>query len=670
MATTPRKPLKIKTECDANVKDWRSAPTSSSQPKSRGISPTKFHQKRHRTPKDVEKLHLSIEESLDFQQKREHATKLAMQRAAFKKLTDLKSWPLQDMAMEHYEQLKNGATKSTALNGADSPLSESSSSGSSSFEEPKRCMRQLESSPRKSALRQHYLDEFELVETTAQNNNDNPEQPLWSRQPRIFATEKAQGKRKYLVGHFGRIQDLYWRKMNPKHLYEVIQEQTPCRLYFDLEYSKVYNVNIDAEKLLEEFREELAMEIQQQLKVPLKPDAIVDLESSNDSKFSRHWIVHLDGLFADAPAVGRFVKQLVGRLAEEMAIGQLQNVRPTLAQHLFVQTKDAAKTSCFIDLGVYTRNRLFRCWRSSKFGKTSCLEIASNNTFPFHVPPEGPPTPKATLQDFINANDWTRHAQFLAQTLVVPLENTDDVPIFDIPEDTTTAGPYPRSGSTHRVMVHHPSISIRTAATPLPTLDQYVVDVLATKGGISGAIRAWSMEYGRGDAPISITYQLVRNRYCQQIGRSHKSNNIYWIVEFATWTCVQGCHDPECFGRSSPMVIAKEHLAPIQNEYRHWQEEEFEKALLALNLEDDNKAGSQRNTEAWNGNESKSAETTENQTIGETRKAKTFTDTSEKDTGPTVTADEDEPEEVNTSIISLSDDALLDAVLSNPNLFP
>jgi hypothetical protein len=370
------------------------------------------------------------------------------------------------------------------------------------------------------------------------------------------------------------------------------------------------------------------------------------LNSTNDSKFSRHWIVHLDGLFPDAPAVGRFVKQLVGRLAEEMATGQLQNIRPALAQHLFVQTKDPAKTSCFIDLGVYTRNRLFRCWRSSKFGKTSCLEIASNNTFPLHVPPEGPPTPKATLQDFINANDWTRHAQALAQTLVVPLENTDNVPIFDIPEDATT----PRSGSTgtHRAMVHHPSISIRTAATPLPTLDQYVMDVLATKGGVPGAIRAWSMEYGRGDAPNSITYQLVRNRYCEQIGRSHKSNNIYWIVDFATWTCVQGCHDPECFGRSSPMAIAKERLEPIQDEYRRWQEEEFEKALLALNLEDDDET------------------TPEKQIIGETPKPKASSeDIRKQDTAPAVAADE-----VNTSIVSLSDDALLDAVLSNPNLFP
>jgi hypothetical protein len=419
------------------------------------------------------------------------------------------------------------------------------------------------------------------------------------------------------------------------------------------------------------FREELAVEIQQELKVPLKPNAICDLDSTNDSKFSRHWIVHLDGLFQDAPAVGRFVKQLVGRLAEEMATGQLQDVRPTLAQHLFVQTKDAAKTSYFIDLGVYTRNRLFRCWRSSKFGKTSCLEIASNNTFPFHnVPPEGPPTTKATLQDFINANDWTRHAQALAQTLVVPLEDSEGVFIFDIPEDTTNTangGPYPRKG-----MVHHPSISIRTAATPLPTLDQYVLAVLATKAGVPGAIRAWSMEYGRGDAPISITYQLVRNRYCQQIGRSHKSNNVYWIVEFATWTCVQGCHDPECFGRSSPMVIANEHLAPIQDEYRQWQEEEFEKALLALNLEDDNKVDiSQRPTieQASKDKESKSFETTEKQPIGETSTTKASTDI-EKETAPTVAADEDEREEVNTSIVSLSDDALLDAVLSNPNLFP
>jgi hypothetical protein len=61
--------------------------------------------------------------------------------------------------------------------------------------------------------------------------NSTITEPLWSQEHRIFAMEKAQGKYIYLVGHFGQIADWYWRKSSStKYLYEVIREQTPCRM--------------------------------------------------------------------------------------------------------------------------------------------------------------------------------------------------------------------------------------------------------------------------------------------------------------------------------------------------------------------------------------------------------------------------------------------------------
>jgi hypothetical protein len=68
----------------------------------------------------------------------------------------------------------------------------------------------------------------------------------------------------------------------------------------------------------------------------------------------------IDGLFEDAPIVGRFIKRLVSRLADELASGKLKDRRPSIAKHLFVQTKDRDKNFYFIDLGVYTRNRHFK----------------------------------------------------------------------------------------------------------------------------------------------------------------------------------------------------------------------------------------------------------------------------------------------------------------------
>ena len=154
--------------------------------------------------------------------------------------------------------------------------------------------------------------------------------------------------------------------------------------------------------------------------LPLTRSCILDLDSSTNVKFSRHWIVHLPNnvLFPNAIEVGKFVKLFVGRLAEEIATGKLHKLRPMLAKYLFVKSKENSQdrksrhdvdqtlsqsqsqskadensskyhntsTTCLVDLGVYTRNRLFRLMGATKYGKpsTAALRIASSNEFVFH----------------------------------------------------------------------------------------------------------------------------------------------------------------------------------------------------------------------------------------------------------------------------------------------
>ena len=715
----------------------------SPSPKSKGIPPSQFHTKRQRPAKgsqstpattpaviDMDDFHRSIEERLLQQAKQDHATELAMQRSAFKQLTCLKRWPLQEMAMQHLEQLKEqqkqephvktagetkaispGTVKCTMEEQEDaspsfSELSESSSSSSSSSAscnsslEPKRIMRNTVTSPAKSRLQQQYREELEA--------GRYDDEPLWSRQPRIFATEKAQGKRKYVVGHFGRIVDWYWRKLDPKHLYEVINENTPCRLYFDLEYNKAYNPDIDQNALLEDFRHELAKEISDKFQLTLTSESIVDLDSSNETKFSRHWIVHLQGLFSDASAVGRFVKQLVGRLAEEIATGQLQTIRPTLARHLFVQTKDEGKESCFIDLGVYTRNRLFRCLGSSKFGKTTSLVIADSNQFPIQLPnPKSPPPASVTtLEDYIAANDWRQHARVLAETLVIPLASSrKHMKILAVPEEPNRSTLLIRE--SHPQRIGPPRMCSTSTSTPFPSLDKYVMEVLATRGGVQGIIRAWSMEYtplrqdpnhpqatcnsgsNNNKIPISITYQLSRNRYCEWIGRQHKSNHVYWIIDVSTWKCIQGCFDPECHGRGQPIPITPlDRLQSIQKEFQQWQDDQFELALLSLQIDDDDAKNAtltatpepsrnNNNTAETNPNQDKpttTTKTTMNTTMTSIQGKSQTQESPENEVKRTTVNDgddaiDDSANTVNKSTI-LSDEALLDAVSSHPNLFP
>lgn len=83
---------------------------------------------------------------------------------------------------------------------------------------------------------------------------------MWSMEPRLFALEqhnlpdsdvnskrskeqtsksepsKSDGKRRYMVAHLGRFMHHYWFELEKypchKHYYEMIRENTPCRLYF------------------------------------------------------------------------------------------------------------------------------------------------------------------------------------------------------------------------------------------------------------------------------------------------------------------------------------------------------------------------------------------------------------------------------------------------------
>jgi hypothetical protein len=424
--------------------DWREESNNfSSKPvKSKGISPKKFHgshkdhsnSSRSRPGNDfVKAIHEQSQENVLRERRREISRLQQVKRSAFKEVTSLKTWPLQDLAVRHHQELmqvylgrQNQSVVDVGPNecNAEPDYTHGASSESAASTDKKCAMRDKSLSPGKSQQKQQYKSYF-LEELSIPNHNvvtpsvdpaTRFDPGLWSMEPRIFSTEKAKGKRRYLVGHMGRVADHILRKTDrcSRHFYELIREDTPCRLYFDLEYSIPDNPDIPGDELLEELYRELADALQRQfphLSVGFDPTCIVDLDSSTPQKFSRHWIVHLPSraLFKNSLEVGKFVKAFIQRLADQVATEQLRDRCPCLQEYLFVHpagtrkktdgAKDTmlSKKTCFVDLGVYTRNRLFRLLGSSKFGKSHdcALRFAGTNQFPlprgfgnefFHVP--------------------------------------------------------------------------------------------------------------------------------------------------------------------------------------------------------------------------------------------------------------------------------------------
>ncbi len=56
-------------------------------------------------------------------------------------------------------------------------------------------------------------------------------------------------------------------------------------------------------------------------------------------------------------------------------------------------------------------------------------------------------------------------------------------------------------------------------------------------------------------------------RYCENIGRYHKSNNVYWIVDLNTKKVYQKCHDEDCSEfLSTPKNLPEEILFKLDKE--------------------------------------------------------------------------------------------------------
>jgi hypothetical protein len=225
----------------------------------------------------------------------------------------------------------------------------------------------------------------------------------------VFAREvDRQGKRKFFVTTY----DECWRRLvdtpqGSRHLYEVVREGWPCYLYFDIEYSRELNPATDGEAAMAAFLDFLPRGLKRLYpaqNIAVRPEDVIDLDSSTASKFSRHLIVRPRAAqiaFIDNIHMGAFVRHLVDLMHAEAAEGAhgLDSifVRTSADESWAEQSSECGSDAvpsgagisaggkrtgarrAFIDMGVYTKNRCFRTFCSSKFGKPTVLVNARGN---------------------------------------------------------------------------------------------------------------------------------------------------------------------------------------------------------------------------------------------------------------------------------------------------
>ena len=158
-------------------------------------------------------------------------------------------------------------------------------------------------------------------------------------------------------------------KPSDRNFYELIRADQPCRFYLDLEFSKALNPDIIGEShmvtlrkyLKEIFLNKLGIVLEQWTLAyrdngDIQRGTIIELDASNDVKFSRHLVVNLQSrcLFRNYHHVKEYATYLYDKM-----FSNGWRINKLLDGQRWVST--------LIDFSVYGSNQNFRIILSSKF---------------------------------------------------------------------------------------------------------------------------------------------------------------------------------------------------------------------------------------------------------------------------------------------------------------
>ncbi|KAK0398087.1 hypothetical protein QR680_002422 [Steinernema hermaphroditum] len=263
---------------------------------------------------------------------------------------------------------------------------------------------------------------------------------------RIFSFESSQlskGSRQYLVINLESFWTWYIRATE-RHIYEVIPEDTPCRLYFDLEFYRECNAGLNELNVLQEFC-----------------DACVEV----------------------------------------------------LSEHFVLSESVSAERSFHI------------------------LDSSNTEKFSAHM------TRRTVAFTFLGTDDTSQKQMFL-DSLVVP-EHFNTHPLVISQGSVSTSLSCFVSGA-----VSTNCWGSNDAESPFPMVEDFILEI-NRKFKSTVRIRSWRVSPQTELIGPQLFYQLHGSRYCFNIGREHRSNHVYWVVNIQKFNCYQKCFDPDCAGFKS-----------------------------------------------------------------------------------------------------------------------
>ncbi|CBH11421.1 hypothetical protein, conserved [Trypanosoma brucei gambiense DAL972] len=249
------------------------------------------------------------------------------------------------------------------------------------------------------------------------------------------------------------------------------------------------------------------------------------------AKFSQHYVVKFDGhWFGSNGDVGRLVSQFIDYLYERVESDiQLHTALfyHDVPKHFPVLPSEDAPNlpflplRCVIDSGVYSRNRTMRCLGSCKLHKTSILALEKTTE---------------RMTDAVSL--------FFASLITLPHGTQRVVTVPDVSPPRSVSGT--PNASTKGVNLLSKQLPLEETER-YGALAKYIGEQWSSAGGVEcgvSSIRRCGDRY--------LLFMLKGSRYCGNIGRQHRSNNVYISVDLHCGMWVQKCFDPECAGYRGP----------------------------------------------------------------------------------------------------------------------
>ncbi|KAH6566546.1 hypothetical protein BASA62_006643 [Batrachochytrium salamandrivorans] len=366
----------------------------------------------------------------------------------------------------------------------------------------------------------------------------------------IFSFEddpKNTGRRKYLVTS---ISDFWIRykdmAKSQRHYYELIESGTPCHLYFDIEYDKTCNPGLDGDAALDAFQNYICKRLGDACAIDPKSICTIDLTSTTDVKFSRHLIMRVPGFaFQDNVHAGGFVARIVSDLtalrehyldhqlkepkqaSSLMGLDTLLPVDPCIFLGFVFNAEGAVQF--FVDMGVYTRNRNFRLWRSSKLAKK--VELVASPRCLITDDEQGF---RKTLVSYVDSG-----ARFLSYSGNISKQshcpNNQDL-------SHTNIARYNNSSTSSLCNAQLEECSFLSRS--FPHLERFLLWKIDSL--YPSTTRAFIRKTIYIPSANQVKFSIANNRYCHNIGREHQSNGVYYVFNLIDCLFFQRCYDPDC----------------------------------------------------------------------------------------------------------------------------